>query len=153
MSLYGVLGVAMCWFRSYLSQREQYVSITDMNSGYRLTEYGVPQRSIFGRLLFLIFINDFPKCSNFFNVTLPADDSKSPLLMNYLTFYIRTTLKYVSLWININKLKDNTSKCIFISFSYRKKLSLPPTSIASGYISETDSIEKVMFPLRQTFNF
>ena len=75
LEVYGVRGVALLWFQSYLSNRMQYVSINGNNSEYKSVESGVPQGSILGPLLFLIYINDFPKSSNFFKFNLFADDS------------------------------------------------------------------------------
>ena len=69
------------------------------------------------------------------------------------SYILSTTLKQVFYWINVVKLKVNTSKCNFISFSYRKILSLPPTSIDSGYINETDSIKILCILIDKIFTF
>ena len=68
-------GVALDWFSSYRTNKEQYVSINNVDSNPRVIQCGVPQGSILGPLLFLIFINDITKCSNQFKYILCADDS------------------------------------------------------------------------------
>ena len=55
---YGIRGISIDWFRSYLSDRFQFVSINGFNSDCNTIKYGVPQGSVLGPLLFLIFIND-----------------------------------------------------------------------------------------------
>ena len=62
MSLYGVRGGASDWFPSYLAQSEQCAFLNDLSSGRHEVEYVVSQGPILDKLLFLIFINEFPTC-------------------------------------------------------------------------------------------
>ena len=55
---YGIRGISNDWFRSYLSDRSQFVSINGINSDYKTIKYGITRGSVLGSLLFLIFIND-----------------------------------------------------------------------------------------------
>ena len=73
---YGLHGKAQIWFRSYLTDRKQYVSLNGVSSELKQTTCGVPQGSCLGPLLFLVFINDLPNISEFLQFYLFADDTK-----------------------------------------------------------------------------
>ena len=72
---YGVRGCALEWFRSYQSDRNQYVSVNGSNSKLLSITCGVPQGSVLGPLLFLIYINDLPNASQKLKFYLFADDT------------------------------------------------------------------------------
>ena len=69
------LGVSHEWLKSYLSERNQITLIDGLTSSSSSISHGVPQGSVFGILLFLIFINDLPNSSSLFKFILFADDS------------------------------------------------------------------------------
>ena len=72
---YGIRGIAHEWFISYLSSRQQSVMYNGHESEFRMMRCGVPQGSILGPLLFLLYINDLTDVSNFFRPILFADDT------------------------------------------------------------------------------
>ena len=72
---YGVRGIVLKWFRNYLSNRQQFVSIGDSKSNLHNVTCGVSQGSILGPLLFLLYINDIENCVCNATVKLFADDT------------------------------------------------------------------------------
>ena len=75
MEHYGVRGSSLQWFKSYLYERKQYVYINGECLELKQISCGVPQGSVLGPLLFLIYINDLPNISNKLDLNLFADDT------------------------------------------------------------------------------
>ena len=73
LKCYGIRDVALNWFQSYLINRRQYVKYNGICSRAQNINCGVPQCSILGPLLFLIYMNDLPNCLNNSKVILFAD--------------------------------------------------------------------------------
>ena len=92
LQYYGVQGNALNLFRSYLTNRKQLTVIGDCVSDLELIEWGVPQGSVLGPLLFLIFINDIPHASDL-GTWLFADDTSLVLSANSLC-ELQTLMNY-----------------------------------------------------------
>ena len=72
---YGIRGSPSKWFENYLSNRTQFVKIGNTKSNCETITCGIPQGSILGPLLFLLYIDDLPNCSNKLSFRIFADDT------------------------------------------------------------------------------
>ena len=123
---YGIRGLANNWFKSYLTNRKQFVSINGFNSNKQLMKYGVPQGSVLGPLLFLIYINDLHNSIKFSTVHHFADDTNLLVVgkdIIKIQKQINLDLKSLCTWLRANKISLNASKTELIIFrDPRKKL-------------------------------
>jgi hypothetical protein len=114
LQYYGIEGTSLQWFASYLSNRKQYVDINNTKSDYATLTTGVPQGSILGPLLFLIYVNDITYSSEYFTFILYADDTtlfSSLKLRPHNSETVRNfeqktndELSKVNNWLAVNKL-------------------------------------------------
>ena len=110
---YGICGVSNDWFKSYLSNCNQYVSITKYESGIAALNCGIPQGSVLGPLLFLLYINDLDQAIKFYKVHHFADDTNLLCLSNSikkLNKLVSADLKHLANWLNANKISLNVKK-------------------------------------------
>ena len=116
---YGIRGVAYNLFESYLNSRYQYVSINGNFSQKRLITHGVPQGSVLGPLLFIIFINDLSSAVTHSITHHFADDTNLLYVSDSLkkiNSCINHDLKLITTWLRANKIALNASKTEIVLF-------------------------------------
>ena len=134
------------WFQSYLSNRKQYVSINGESSESLGINCGVPQGSVLGPILFLLYIIDLPNISKLLNFYLFADDTNiyfESSSLQELEKTINKELHKLYLWLNVNRLSLNIDKANYIIFHpYNKPMKQHITiKINKKAIKEKESIQ------------
>ena len=120
----GIRGIAYDWLCDYLNNRSQYVSYDGSKSEYRNISCGVPQGSVLGPLLFLLYINDIANVSDVLFSLLFADDTNSLASGSDLGQLIETVnceLEKIVIWLAANKLSLNIKKTHFMLFRTKGK--------------------------------
>ena len=117
---YGIRGLPLDWFKSYLTNRTQYTFINGTKSNLQPVQYGVPQGSVLGPLLFLIYVNDVASATGPNKLRLFADDSnvfcidKNASTLKNKMISVITSL---SEWFSANKLTINMTKTAYTIFT------------------------------------
>lgn len=117
---------SLAWLTSYLTNRSQAVCVEDELSSPMPVFSGVPQGSILGPVLFILYINDLPSCIQFSNIMMYADDTVIYLSSTTtLDIELKLNLDLVNLsaqWLHHNKLVLNMKKMAFMTFGTRQRL-------------------------------
>ena len=122
LHFYGISGPTLYWVKSFLSNRTQHVSINGSHSALANVTSGVPQGSVLGPVLFLLYINDITKQIQS-NIRLFADDSivyreiRSPADHHIL----QTDIQKLTDWSNKWQMNFNTSKCHLFTITHKPK--------------------------------
>ena len=123
LSYYGLSKSTVDWFRSYLSERRMYTKVADSESGMEDILCGVPQGSILGPLLFLIFINDLPHSTKLLTALYCDDTTFAHHSNNLETLFSETNEMLASIedWFDANFLSLHPGKTRFMLFTTPKE--------------------------------
>ena len=125
LSHYGVRRIEINWFKTYLTNTKQHITVRGQKSDNALIEFGVPQGSVLGPLLFLIYINDLNQARKFSRVCHFADDTNLLLVDNSTNIkknkHTNHNLKLLTTWLRANRMSLNTSKTEILLFRLKSK--------------------------------
>ena len=164
LKYYGINGITLNWFNSYLSNRRQYVEIDNVLSTKMVINTGVPQGSILGPLLFLIYMNDIPNSSQAFRFVLYADDTTLfstieytiPIDSSDVNYLLNRELLLVYEWLFLNKLSLNIKKTKFmLCHPYQKDVwnLVPVLKINQNEIERVDKFDFLGVTLDEHVNW
>lgn len=140
---YGIRGIALSLFRSYLSNRKQSVTIGDTESNLMMVEFGVPQGSVLGPLLYLLYANDINYLLTDLITVIFADDTtliETCNTIETLALRVNHVLSLVLDWSNYNKLSLNNIKSKWMLFT-NKSVVAPNIYIAGQLVEKVDSFK------------
>ena len=150
LKFYGITDKNIVWFESYLSNRKQYIEIAENSkTDLKYVTCGVPQGSILGPLLFLVYVNDLSNASRLLDLIMFADDTN--LFFNHkdikhLFTVVNNELVNIKDWFTANKLPLNVEKIKYSFFHEPSKkddipLHLPKLIINNYEIQRRESIK------------
>lgn len=156
---YGIRGNAICLMESYLKNRSQFVQINNSKSPFLPLTIGVPQGSILGPLLFIIYMNDIPVASKLFEFILYADDtsllSTPTLIKSKNEKEINLEVAKITDWLSENRLSLNASKTKCMTFHYpqRKNVFRPKIQMNDSEIEQVQSFKFLGIVIDENLNW
>ena len=150
LAVHGIGGASIEWLKSYLSERNQKCFLNGSLSNRCVLSCGIPQGTILGPLLFLLYINDLPNCLSHSQPRIYADDTHLTLAgnsANSIELNLNKDLASVSEWFIANKLTLNKSKTEFMLIGSRQRLRSfvhsPSLKIGRAQISQVPSTKSL----------
>ena len=141
LEIYGIKDEALLWFNTYLTNRKQQVKINNSKSDFKHISCGVPQGSVLGPLLFLLFINDLPLYTNNVFTDLYADDTTLYDVqdsMEQIENNLQIALNNLHIWCRSNGMILNSSKTkIMLVTTNQKRQRLSNDNIDLKFNNET----------------
>ena len=134
---YGIRGISHSFISSYLCNRKQYVYLDRYVSSMLNISCGIPQGSVLGPLLFILYVNDMSNVSQLVKCVLFADDTNiiySSNTIDDVDMIINMELKKLHTWFQVNKLSLNVAKSNFITFRNRNVQHIPDIIISDHHI-------------------
>ncbi|XP_063418925.1 uncharacterized protein LOC134701720 [Mytilus trossulus] len=150
LKIYGFSEASVSFFKSYLNNRKQQVKICNVYSEQQHVKFGVPQGSILGPLLFVLFINDLPLCIENCETDLYADDTtlhKSGKNIENIHDDVQEDLYRVEEWCKMNNMFINANKTKCLVTGTKQKLSIQtcqPNLIINSKVLQNSSCEKLL---------
>lgn len=138
----GIRNTALSWIKSYMEERSLIVNYNHSNSRTHKVKLGVPQGSVLGPLLFMLFVNDLPDyIKNAGHVTMFADDttiSTTASSVEEIQSQAENIIDILGAWCDSNKLILNAKKTVLMNFHIRRSL---PTNVKILDVELEDEIK------------
>ena len=159
LKYYGFQNNSLNLMKSYLSNRTQYVELNDTSSDLMHIKVGVPQGSILGPLLFIIYMNDLVNATDCFYPVVYADDTTLTATLNAFgnntSLSINNNLHAISDWLKLNKLSLNSTKTKAMIFHTHQKVihQYPNLNIDGNKIEFVDHFNLLGIVIDRNLNF
>lgn len=153
---YGIQGKELNWFKSYLTNRTQQVRYGSATSTEILNNLGVPQGSVLGPLLFILYINDIIKSIKECSICLFADDALLYVCADSLSEAVNKVnldMNRLDEWLNVNNLKLNGDKTFFMLLGQRNVQDVPEIKIGKDTIQQIHEIKYLGVIIDEQLNF